>query len=86
MYLVLYITVAILFAMLVAALLPRPFCLAIGLIFLILGILVPLAIWGYSAQFVKGDPSAYGMMGTICVILFAPAGITITILALLKGD
>jgi amino acid permease len=53
---------------------------------LFLGIIVPLGLWSYAEIFVSGDKSTQGMLGTICALLFAPAGILILLLSFFKND
>ena len=72
-------------AMLVVLLFPRWLCLALGAVLLILGIAVPACLWTYAAWFVRGDQSGFGMLGTICVILFAPAGLALTVVGFFKS-
>jgi hypothetical protein len=81
-----YIIIGIVVALLIGAMFPRPIALYIGLASLFMGIIFPIGIWCYAEYFVAGDNSAEGMLGTICVILFAPAGFVITVVALLKSN
>lgn len=81
-----YLLAGIFLALVVVAILPRRICLLVGGLLLLLGVVLPVGVWGYSALFVRGDPSAYGMLGTICVILFAPVGIVLMLLALAKKE
>ncbi len=85
MGILMYLIIGLLAAIFVAAILPRKFCIVAATVLLILGIGVPAFLWTSAAQ-TGGDTSAEGMLGTICVILFAPAGIALGILALLKSD
>ena len=86
MYLFSYVIGGLLLALLIAALLPRWLCRALGAIGLLLGIVLPIGLWTYASYFVPGDPSGQGMLGTICVILFAPAGLALTVLAYFKSE
>ena len=58
----------------------------LGVIALLLGVAAPLVIWGYAYVFVPGDRSAYGMLGTILAILFAPGGVVLTLFSLVKVE
>ena len=80
----LYVITGIVVALIIAVLLPRRIALFLGLTALLLGIALPIGLWTYAEFFVPGDKSAQGMLGTICVVLFAPAGILITLFAAFK--
>jgi len=81
-----YIIIGIAVALLIGAIFPRSITLYIGLTALFMGIVFPIGLWSYAEYFITGDNSAEGMLGTICVILFAPAGFVITVIALLKSN
>jgi len=76
----------IVISLLIVFLLPRKIALLLGLVALFLGIIVPLGLWSYAEIFVSGDKSTQGMLGTICALLFAPAGILILLLSFFKND
>ncbi len=63
--------------------LSRHQCLILGGTGLIAGIAGPAILWTIEAM-AQGDTSAYGMFGTILFILFAPIGIGVTIIGILK--
>jgi hypothetical protein len=86
MRILMYLVIGLIVAIFVAAILPRKICALGAAVLLILGIAVPFGLWTYANHFVTGDPSSYGMLGTLCVIFFAPAGIALGILAMLKSD
>ncbi len=81
-----YIVTGIVIALLIGVIFPRSIALRLGLAALFMGIVFPAGLWSYAAYFVSGDDSLQGMLGTLCVILFAPAGFIITIVALLKNN
>jgi hypothetical protein len=84
MWLFVYLIVGFIVSAAIALVLPRRVCLGLATIALGLGILLPALVWGYASLFVHGDNSAYGMLGTICVILFAPAGFLLALFGMLK--
>jgi hypothetical protein len=85
-YIVLYLLVGVGASIAITALLPREFCLLLAAVALLLGVIAPLAIWGYANFFVPGDKSSHGMLGTILAVLFAPAGLALGVLNLFKRD
>ena len=85
-YIGLYVMIGLMAAAGAYLVLPRRICIALGGIALLLGIVAPLGVWGYANLFVPGDRSGYGMLGTLMAILFAPGGIALTILGLLKAE
>lgn len=84
-HLALYLFIALLVVVAGYFVFPKWLCLALGGIALVLGIVAPLAIWSYAKVFVAGDSSSYGMLGTLLMVLFAPGGIALTLVGLLKG-
>lgn len=54
-----YLLVGIFIALMVAAVLPRRTCLILGGLLPLLGVVLPVGVWSYSAMFVHGDSSAY---------------------------
>ena len=85
-YIGLYVMIGLMVAAGAYVILPRRVCIALGGITLLLGIVAPLGMWAYANHFVPGDRSGHGMLGTMMVILFAPAGIALTFLGLLKEE
>jgi len=55
-------------------LLSRRMCLALGAVGLVLGLAGPAAVWTYGSLYIKGDPSGYGMLGTLLAYVFIPVG------------
>jgi len=84
-HILLYLLIELGAAILAAAILPRRIALGLAAILLVLGLAVPAALWLRESQ-MQGDASAVGMLGTICFILFFPAGLALAILAWLKTD
>ena len=85
-YITLYVMIGLLVSAGIFVFLPRRAILLLALNALALGIAAPLVIWSYANTFVQGDRSAYGMLGTLMVILFAPSGVALTFLGLIKSD
>jgi hypothetical protein len=85
-YIGFYVMIELMVAVGLYMILPRRFCIALGGIALLLGIAAPLGVWGYANLYVSGDPSGFGMLGTLMAILFAPGGIALTILGLMKAE
>lgn len=54
--------------------LSRRMCLALGAVGLVLGLAGPAAVWTYGSLCIKGDPSGYGMLGTLLAYVFIPVG------------
>ncbi len=81
-----YVITGCIAALAVVFLLPRKYALFLGITALFLGTVVPIGLWTFAYFFVSGDTSTTGMLGTICVILFAPAGVLISILAYFKNE
>jgi len=50
-----------------------------GLIALGIGILVPPILWTYG-EFIGGDTSATGMLGTVLIIAFIPVGLALVLI------
>ncbi|MCX7017370.1 MAG: hypothetical protein NTW86_33200 [Candidatus Sumerlaeota bacterium] len=76
--------IGILAAVIVAFVLPRVWGLRIGCFLLLLGVGVPLFLWGVVEARAHGE-SAAGMLGTILFLLFAPPGFVLTVIAALAG-
>lgn len=86
MLLLSYVLIGLAVAGGITLLLPRRICLWLASIALFFGMGLPMLAWGYASYFVHGDTSGYGMLGTLCVILFAPAGVFLGLVGLLKSD
>lgn len=78
-----YLVAGFAIAALAGLLAPRWLCLAAGWLFLFLGAGVPAIAWTVAAH-TRGDTSGYGMLGTICLILFLVPGVCLTAIGLLK--
>ena len=56
-----------------------------GLAALGLGLLVPLLLWLYG-EFVGGDTSSTGMLGTVLMIAFVPIGLALVLIGWRKKE
>ena len=86
MYLFIYIGIVLLLAFLALSFFPRWLCLTLGLLCLMLGIIFPLLVWSHAHAQVPGDKSSYGMLGTIFAMLFAPLGLVMSLIGMLKRN
>lgn len=85
MYFILYVALGLLIAWAITSVLPRILCVWLTVTALFLGIVLPICVWGYGSLFVSGDPSGYGMFGTICMAVFAPAAIMLALFTFFKS-
>ena len=79
-----YLVIGLAAALAVGFFSPRWLCLGLGFFFLFLGVGVPAIAWTIAAHS-RGDTSGYGMLGTLCVIMFAAPGVFLTVLGLFKS-
>ena len=63
----------------------RRLCFVLGAIGLMLSIVGPLTVWTWGTIFVKGDPSGYGMLGTLLAFVFMPIGLGLVLVGWFKN-